>query len=161
MLLFVIVGIPRNVYPLLHDAMERRQQGLRPHTVYQYKKQFRLFLAFVISHQICNLDCISTIMVFLEFLATNDMSFRVVMNYVSTLKYMFARYAWSVTVFDDPMVKRMLNGITYTVRPQPSPKGLFTLVSMRSLFCVKFLSPPLLIGLHSSWHFMDYYVSPT
>ena len=41
-----------------------------------------------------------------EFLAANAMSFRVVMNYVSALKYMFARYAWSVAVFDDPMVKK-------------------------------------------------------
>ena len=72
-------------------------------------------------------------MVFLEFLATNAMSFRVVMNYVSALKYMFARYAWSVTVFDDPMVKRMLNGISYTVCPQPSPKGLFTLIQIHEI----------------------------
>ena len=69
-------------------------------------------------------------MVFLEFLAANAMSFRVVMNYVSALKYIFARYSWSVAVFDDPIVKRMLKGINYTVRPQPSPKGLFTLIQI-------------------------------
>ena len=99
--------------------MSRGQQGLRPHTVYQYKRQFKLFLAFVISHQICQLDCRSTMLVFLEFLAANALSFRVVMDYISALKYMFVKYAWSVAVFEDPMIKRMLKGISYTVRSQP------------------------------------------
>ena len=64
----MIVGIPRHVHSLLHAAMSRGQQGLQPRTVYQYKRQFKLFLAFVISHQICQLDCRSTMLVFLEFL---------------------------------------------------------------------------------------------
>ena len=54
-------------------------------------------------------------MVFLEFLAANTLSFRVLMNYVSALKYMFARYAWSMDVFEKPIVKRMLRGINYSV----------------------------------------------
>ena len=99
----------------------------------QYRRQYKLSLAFVISHHIHELDCISTIMVFLEFLAANAMSFRVVMNYVSALKYMFARYSWSVAVFDDPMVKRTLKGINYTVQIQPSPKGMFTLIQIREI----------------------------
>ena len=64
MFVIVIVGLPRHVHPLLCEAIERGQQGLRPHTLYQYKKQFKLFLAFVISHDIRTLDCVSTIMVF-------------------------------------------------------------------------------------------------
>ena len=56
-----------------------------------------------------------------------------VMNYVSALKYMFAKYAWSLDVFEKPMVKRMLRGINYTVRSQPSPKSLFTLMQIREI----------------------------
>ena len=55
------------------------------------------------------------------------------MNYVSALKYMFAKCAWSIDVFEKPMVKRMLRGINYTVRSQPSPKGLFTLMQIREI----------------------------
>ena len=127
MFVFIIVDVPRNVHSLLHDAIQRNQKGLRPQTLYQYNKQFKLFLAFVISHQIRKCDCVSAIMVFLEFLAANAMTFRVVMNYVSALKYMFVRYGWSVDVFENPMIKRMLRGINYTVHTQPTPKGLFTL----------------------------------
>ena len=72
-------------------------------------------------------------LVFLEFLAANALSFRVVINNISALKYMFVRYAWSVAVFEDPMVKRMLKGISYTIRSQPSPKGLFTLSQIREI----------------------------
>ena len=128
MFVFVIVGLPRHIHPLLNEAMQRGHQGLRPHTLYQCNKQFRLFLAFAISQKIHNLDCVSTIMVFLEFLAANALSFRVVMNYVSVLKYMFARYAWSMEVFEKLIIKRMLRGINYSVRSQPTPKGLFTLM---------------------------------
>ena len=41
----------------------------------------------MISCQIRDLDCLSTIMVFLEFLVASAMTFRVVMNYVSVLLY--------------------------------------------------------------------------
>ena len=135
MFVIIIVGLPSHIHPLLCEAIERGQQGLRPHTLYQYKKQFNLFLAFVIiSHDICTLDCVSTIiLVFLEFLTANALSFRVVMNYVSALKYMFAKYAWSLEVFERPIVKRMLKGINYTVRSQPSPKSLFTLLQIREI----------------------------
>ena len=133
MFIVIIVGLPSHVHPLLCEAIARGQLGLRPHTLYQYKKQFNLFLAFVISHDICTLDCVSTIIVFLEFLTANALSFRVVMNYVSALKYMFAKYAWSIEVFEQPIVKRMLKGINYTVRSQPSPKGLFTLMQIREI----------------------------
>ena len=34
---FIFVGLPKNVHSLLQDALDRNQQGLRPHTVYQYK----------------------------------------------------------------------------------------------------------------------------
>ena len=46
-------------------------------------------------------------MMFLQFLAANALSFRV--------------------------VKRMLKGISYTVRSQPSPKGLFNLSQIREI----------------------------
>ena len=75
-------------------------------------------------------------MMFLDFLTSNTLSFRVVMNYVSALKYMFAKYVWSLDVFEKPVVKRKLIGINYTVRSQPSPKGLFTLLRIREISCL-------------------------
>ena len=111
----------------------RRGQGIRKHTSSQYERQFRLFLAFTLSRRITQMDSVSTLLVFLEFLASNAMTYRVVMNYVSALKYMFGKYGWSMHVFESPLVKRMLKGINYTVHTQPSPKGLFTLYQIREI----------------------------
>ena len=38
-------------------------------------------------------------MLFLEFLASNGMTFRVINNYVSALKFAFATYGWDLGVF--------------------------------------------------------------
>ena len=114
---------------MLYDGIDRNQKGLHPHILYQYKKQFKLFLAFVISHQILDLDSV----LWCSFLAANAITFRVVMNYVSALKYTFARYVRSLRVFENSMIKRMLRGISYTVHVLRQRKGLFTLKQVREI----------------------------
>ena len=70
---------------------------------------------------------------FLEFLASNGMSFRIVNNYVSALKFAFATYGWDQEVFDCAWVKRLLRGIKYSCHRQPTPKALFSLPQIREI----------------------------
>ena len=79
------------------------------------------------SRHILQMDSPTALLVFIEFLAANALTYRVIMNYVSALKFMFGRYGWSMQVFDSPLVTRMLKTINYTVHTVPSPKGLFSL----------------------------------
>ena len=115
--------------------------ALRPHTRTQYQRQFRLYLAFTISRQISQLDAIPTILLFLEFLASHG--HRVILNYVSALKFMFTRYGWQSQALDSPIVKRMLDGIKLTVRHTPLPKSLFSLSQIHQILqlCSQFPDP--------------------
>ena len=68
---------------------------------------------------------------FLEFLVANALTYRVVMNYVSALKYRYGSYGWSVQVFESSLVKRLLKGVNYTV--QSTLGSLYLTSNLRDL----------------------------
>ena len=113
---------------LLQAALHRMDMGLRPHTTRQYQRQFRLFLAFAISRSLTCSDSPSLILLFLEFLASHSLSYRVILNYISVMKHMFLR-----TALDCSVIRRMLNGIKLLVRHQPLPKSVFTLQQIKQI----------------------------
>ena len=144
----------------LGHALARSRQSLQPHTRKQYERQFRLYLAFVISRGLTVLDQVTSVL-FLEFLATNALSQRVIVNYVSALKFAFDSYGWCTTVFESPLIRRMLRGIKFSISKQPSPKvsSRFTRFVI-SPYCVTHSITLLLIGWHSCWGFMGSCVYP-
>ena len=112
--MFVIVGVGYQWSNSLKSALTLAGTAIRSHTRAQYLRQFKLYLAFVISQDLRICDSSGCIMLFLEFLASNGMTFRVVNNYVSALKFAFATYRWDQGVFDCAWVKRLLRGIKYS-----------------------------------------------
>ena len=78
-------------------------------------------------------DSLQTVLLFIELLASNVLSYRVFMNYISALKYMFRRYGWSCASFSHPLVLRLLKGVNYSVIPNPRPKGIFTFNQIREI----------------------------
>ena len=88
--MFVIVELdPYKLPDPLTPALNLAGTDIRPHMRAQYLRQFKLYLAFVISRDLRICDSSACIMSFLEFLTSNGMSFRVVNNYVSALKFAF------------------------------------------------------------------------
>ena len=63
-------------------------------------------------------------MFFLQFFASNSLSFRVINNYFSALKFYCARYQWDISVFEDSPVKKMMRGFQYSSVAILTPKGL-------------------------------------
>ena len=90
--------MPLSLTKEMSDVLTRVAKGLRPHTRAQYIRQFRVFIAYALSWGLTILDNITTILLFIEFLAANAISHRVIMNYISALKFMFSRYSWDLTV---------------------------------------------------------------
>ena len=110
--MFVIVELGSSQWTnALTSALDLARTAIRPHTRPQYLRQFKLYLAFVISRDLRICDSAACVMLFLEFLANNGMTFRVVNNYVSALKFAFATYDWNHSVFDCAWVKCLLRGI--------------------------------------------------
>ena len=88
---YLVVDLPVALHCSLHDALHRMQHSLRPHTRAQYHRRFKKYLAIFFSYDLKKFDSVTAVNLFLEFLASN--SFRVVFNYLSTLKHYFARYS--------------------------------------------------------------------
>ena len=130
---FIISGLSQQAGSLMQAAMKRLDQGLRPHTTMQYVRQFKVFLAFVLHSKLESLVSVQTILLFIELLASNTLSYRVIMNYVSALKHMFKRYGWSCASFSHPLVLRLLKGVNYSVRSNLKPKGIFTFSQIREI----------------------------
>ena len=115
------------------QALNRAESALRPHTKAQYIRQFKLFLAFACSRGLTILDAQSTVLLFMEFLAAQCLSYRVICNYMSALKYFFSRYTWRVEVLSNPVIQRMLRGIRMTTYTSPSPKYVFSIHQLREI----------------------------
>ena len=77
----------------MSDVLARIGKSLRPHTRAQYIRQFRLFIAYALTRGLTILDNITTILLFIEFLAANAISYRVIMIYISALKFTFSDIA--------------------------------------------------------------------
>ena len=71
----------------------------------------------------------ATVMCFLQFLAPNSLSFRVINNYVTALKFYFPRYAWDVRVFEALLVRKMLRGIQCSTFIVPNTEGIVLVTS--------------------------------
>ena len=123
----LFVGLNHTLMVSLVGALSRVQQGLQPHIRNQYLKQFKLYLAFVISRGFVTLDNMKCVLLFLVFLAVNSLSFRVINNYMSAMKFYFELHAWSMEALESHLVKCMLRGIKTSVQTNSTPRGLFTL----------------------------------
>ena len=88
------------------------------------------------------LDSVTCVLL-LEFLAANGLSFRVINNYMSALKFYFQSYSWSVEVLESHLVRRMMKGIRTSVQKNPTPKGLFSIHQIREIsrLCGEFDNP--------------------
>ena len=115
------------------QALNRADSALRPHTRAQYTKQFKLFLVFSISRGLRILDAQASVLLFLEFLSVQCISYRVICNYMSALKYFFSRYTWRAEVLSNPLLQRMLRGIRMTTYAPPSPKYVFSIHQVREI----------------------------
>ena len=124
----------------------RVEKGLRPHTRAQYICQFRLFMfiVYALTRGLTVFDNVTTILLFIEFLAANVISHRVIMNYISALKFMFSRYSWDLSVFEAPIVNQLLRGIKLSLPHNPVPKGILDLPDLRyiSYLCDYFDNSP-------------------
>ena len=129
----VISGLPQQVGPLMQAAMKRVDLGLRPHTTAQYVRQFKVFLAFVLYSKLESVHSLQSILLFIELLASNTLSYHVMVNYMSALKHMFNRYGWPSANLSHPLVLRLLKGVNYSITPNLTPKGIFMLPQIREI----------------------------
>ena len=54
-------------------------------------------------------------------------------NYISALRHYFMRYQWRDQVFEESLIKRLMQGLQYSIPAKPRPNGLFSLPQIKEL----------------------------
>ena len=85
--------------PLLRAALQRTKKAYRPATISAHNTHVRTYLSFVIFMDLPVIPSIHSILAFLEFLYLNSISYKVMLNYMSSLRKASQKYSWSPQIF--------------------------------------------------------------
>ena len=106
---FLIVDSPL-MEQLADQADKRIAAGLRPRTATSYLMTFKLFLAFMVYMNITVPYAPRTVIVYLEYIAENNLKIASLHNHVSVLHY-FGLFGWPVAAFASRKVQLLLQSV--------------------------------------------------
>ena len=88
---------------------------------------------------------VHSILAFLEYLFTNSVSHKVILNYISSLKKAAVKYHWNSEVLSHRLVSEYLRSISINTRFAPTHRGIFNLTTLAliSQACEILMDPPL------------------
>ena len=88
---------------------------------------------------------VHSLLAFMEFLHLNSISYKVLLNYISSLKTAGRRYGWDLTPFSHHLVGSYLRSISINSTFAPTPRGIFDLTTLSAISraCDILQDPPL------------------
>ena len=128
--LFIVDPSP-SASALMARVSHRLTYSYRPKTWTSYRSMFITFMAFCefVNTDILNLK-LSTILMFIEFLAYNSLKHVSILNYISAIKSQLKWFELPATIFDHDKVKHMLKAVNLSIRTPPKFKGIFDVSSL-------------------------------
>ena len=79
---------------------------------------------------------VHSIITFLEYLFTNQISYKVMLNYMSSLKSVAKTYHWDTAPLESPLVGAYLRSIKINFTYSPTVRGVFDINIMHSISVV-------------------------
>ena len=130
---------------LLQAALSRTRTAYRPATRNAHLTHVKTYLAFTIFMELPVELNVHSILAFLEYLYNNSVSYKVMLNYVSSLKKAAIKYHWHPEVLSHRLVSEYLRSISINTRFAPTPRGIFDLTTLAliSQACDILVDPPL------------------
>ena len=88
---------------------------------------------------------VHSLLAFMEFLHVNSISYKVLLNYISSLKTLGKKFGWSLTPFDHHLVASYIRSISINSSFSPTPRGIFDLSTLSAISkaCDILSDPPL------------------
>ena len=88
---------------------------------------------------------VQSLLAFLEYLYSNNLSHRVILNYLSSLKIFAKQYHWDQSIFDHHLLHSYLRSISINSSFHPTPRGIFDIrtLALISSTCHILDDPPL------------------
>ena len=112
---------------LADQADKRIAAGLRPRTATSNLMTFKLFLAFTVYMNITVPYAPRTVIVYLEYIAQNNLKIASLRNHVSVLKHYFGLFGWPVSAFASRKVQLLLKSVQMNAKMQVSVKSVISI----------------------------------
>ena len=130
---------------LAQAAWNRISMAYRPATRSAHTTHLKTYLSFVIVMDLPLQFTVHSTLSFLEYLHINNISHRVMLNYVSSLKALAKRYDWDQKPLSHQLVTSYLKSVARNSGFNPTARGIFSLpiLSAISKACDLLSDPPL------------------
>ena len=115
---------------LLRSALVRTRGAYRPSTTNAQRLHLKTYLAFVLFMDLPVELHLHSILAFLEYLHINSISYKIMLNYISSLKRAAIKYKWQSQVLSHSLVMEYLRSISINTRFAPTPRGIFDLQTL-------------------------------
>ena len=88
---------------------------------------------------------VQSLLAFLEYLYSNNLSYKVILNYLSSLKTSAKKYSWNQAIFNHHLINSYLRSISINSSFNPTPRGIYDIktLSLISSTCSILDDPPL------------------
>ena len=123
----------------------RIKAAYRPSTRAAHDTHCRTYLSFVLFMNLPLTFSLHSLLAFLEFLNVNNISPRVIQNYLSSLKHFAKIRGWDISPFHHKLVLDYIHSIAINSSFSPDPKGIFDLKTLALIIqtCDLLYDPPL------------------
>ena len=110
--------------------MQRTKGAFKPATRSAHITHIRTYLSFITFMGLPVEPSIHSLLAFLEYLYTNSISHKVILNYISSLKKTAQRYAWQTEVFLHRLISEYLRSISINSRFAPTCRDIFDISTL-------------------------------
>ena len=115
---------------LLRAALSRTRTAYRPATRNAHLTHIKTYLAFVIFMELPVELNVHSVLAFLEYLFINSVSYKVMLNYISSIKKATTKYHWNPEILSHRLISEYLRSISINTRFAPTPRGIFDLTTL-------------------------------
>ena len=105
----------------------------RPSTTSAHRTHVRAYFAFLHIMDLPPTTTLHNIMVFIEYLHQNHISYKVITAYLSSVRSMATLYNLPLQSFSHPAITRLLRSISLTSHFAPTPRGVFDIPTLYNI----------------------------
>ena len=122
---YIIVGSHPDPQGLLSSAWNRIITAHRPATTQAHKTHFKTYLSVMLFYGLPVDFTAQNVLIFMEFLVNNQLSCRVIRDYISSLSSLGRFYGLDTSPLSHPAVSRFLRSLSINSPFRPTRRGIF------------------------------------
>ena len=118
---------------LITAAIQRTRTAYRPSTRRAHNTHIRTYFSFLMFMSLPLDLSVKSLLAFLEYLHSNSLSSKVILNYLSSLKFAARQYNWDLGIFSHHLILAYTRSISINPSFNPTPRGIFDLKTLAQI----------------------------